>query len=1456
MADAAGGVGRTRLAPALPHPQGPATGGVPAAEVATALEQVVADLGTHALEEARGRLGRALLDEQLERNGATAAEFNGFIAQPFVAWSPSASAGKPLRSLNDHAGVLVVAARDGNHTVAERLAVIKQPVDGEDRYFVKGYGDRIVPFDDLSRWIANHQDAAAVPAPGVTPMETALRTELRRLSEASELFARRSERESQGEALMNPPTDLAAMPRPASWANSEHALPKGFGPIAPTGADRRGEPARSFFMDYNVTENRIILFKRDEQALERQIEAGRPTAVNVNGPVMAEIHGIRSIEVMSPAGVEPGVTNATLGQLWNAMCGPGFDGDRVLHVTTEDGAVHRLRLNDRGVAMQLLNPKPSAGQSAAAAAFGGGRGVGADVDVYSYRGIDTGPAASADGFPDPQLVLSSGESLRAGPLMHDGARIVKGNLTGLLHSAARLLTFTPAVGGNRSFLMKAVDTVVVGVVKSLVVAGSNAVLQELQSRHDNGTLFGKGQSFSGLGSGQTETDDVARAIFFMVLAQQGVTAAFQLADRVLAPLLPHAMTGRRNPGSTALMDLVVPAAQEMVRLSVNYGIQRDVGLPRGGKEDFKMLAPQAAVNGLIEFTRRRAGEPQNHPVRHAGLHLLDVANDITFRSLGMVLSSKDYDKDRRAIDLREAAVSRLVVRGADRLVLPMVAGLLNDAGVIGPNASAFDHQDARESGLRNVVGLLKFVLDGAATKVANHVEQPALQLLESVTEVLRKLHIGAHQTFVRAEGVIAEELAEAGESARHPEMSVAQQRAHLARLQARFDEMIEQARGDGPAPVTNARSGLPGAHRDYMAQLDAAVPADPERRYRVFTDATGRARPSSAAPRTVGKLALMDTARVPRDVSTFSLSAQRGAKAPHAVMKEAPGLASIDNIGLSKTVLAHIKSAVRDYTEESQYFHYPLRWDVTGQPQRVEIAPGIGFDYKVMNKPNNTTGDPTRRFDPIGALYMNLGALHADKYPALVQRAVGTEARYGVPRPTQPPTELVQNEDFVALTEILSATTSSRLAAAFGQALAFGALPKDRSQRLVMEQQSAVNITRYTDLVQAEVIAMPGGMFSVRHIDAEPRKQPGDDSADIGQVVYMQAVDTAALERRHPAYYGPGENPPALQDGDLAIHPHTGHLYRWDGEAGRLRYEATEKNYFLGRSMERTRQATVADAQRMPGVQPGEALPASELALWRHPYTADGAKRTTKDAIHAAIVRGDPIVEHLDDAVLNVHHQHFREMGGFELSHAAHEEHRARGVARAQATQLSREIARLRMDTPLAGDGAAGDGATGIAHSTLAWLATSLLRRPLQLVPVRPPDTPGGAPTIDRDQATLVAMTYDKVNLAYERPTALGVGPDGFYALKQVDGSLTAQRIEANTAGPTVGNFLHAVVHAGYEDAGSYREVEGGLRPDGSARRGAAKLLEKIQALSATRYHPLEAAMVEEARRHGWQPRP
>jgi hypothetical protein len=562
---------------------------------------------------------------------------------------------------------------------------------------------------------------------------------------------------------------------------------------------------------------------------------------------------------------------------------------------------------------------------------------------------------------------------------------------------------------------------------------------------------------------------------------------------------------------------------------------------------------------------------------------------------------------------------------------------------------------------------------------------------------------------------------------------------------------------------------------------------------------------------------------------------------------------------------------VRDYTVESQFFHYPLRWPVTGEVQHVPIAPGITVPYNIMNKPGNVKGAKHEQFDPVEALYMNLGVLHADKFPAHVYRAVVTEARYRALTEQEqagdgePPGVMSPKGSAAVLTEVFSATTSTDMAASFNQAIAgYGAVPREVSHRLDIVQETAVNISSYTDLVQAEVIMMPGALFSVEHIDPHAGKGAPDGRAlvngrpdqDIGQVVYMRAMDTYQLEAAFDAHMA---GTAATPEGTLMINPESGHFYKYtshpdpggrmldpatgehvdaDGTPG-LQFVSETKNYFLGRPLE------------FP------ANPARQ-ALWRHPYTADFAKRATKDAIHAAILRGDPIVPFLDDATKNVHHEYFRHKGGFyDKDTAGTGFANPRAQAEAQALRQTKTAAR-KLSTDVGARTLLTTMDKRGEDTFTAWLAASLLRKPIKMVPIEGHVVPG----LPAD-GLLFDKTYDKVDLTRdplspkpEAPLLIGVGANGYYAMRAEEGKVVAtHRIAGAGDGRTVGNLLHAIVRAGYADKRQYTERPAAttvvgkptLEPDARAKAAVAALHEKLCNFAATDYAVLQEAMVEQA---------
>jgi hypothetical protein len=618
------------------------------------------------------------------------------------------------------------------------------------------------------------------------------------------------------------------------------------------------------------------------------------------------------------------------------------------------------------------------------------------------------------------------------------------------------------------------------------------------------------------------------------------------------------------------------------------------------------------------------------------------------------------------------------------------------------------------------------------------------------------------------------------------------------------------------------------SHYEASSMVDRPVPGT------VNVDYGRVPRPFGAGP----------SAAVPRAQTTFSTLPQAKTYEKNRRMARQPGIDSVVTkpdpfaataATLPPSVLNRIEKAVRDYTVESQLFHYPLRWQVTGETQREQVAPGIDVPYNVMHKKGNTAGSKKEKVDPIEALYINLGAHVSDKFPAEMFRAVVTEAVYkaqleGNETPQSPGIMTAGNKG--VLTEIFSATMEPRMAAGFNLPISnFGSAPRENSLRIDLYQESGVNIANWADLVQGEVIMMPGAVLQVELIDKTAGKGPDGKpgSQDIGQVVYMKAVDTYALELAHDAFidyknHVAGARAPG--DGAVMIEPTSGHFFKFNAGRDDIELISETKNYFTGRSLE------------------DSARPA-EKARWRLPYTADGATRATKDAIHMAILRNDPIVPYLDLATENVHHAFFRKKAQVQgvLNRARDEvQNRQENEIRGKAETIGKMIREMSTDTPL--------GETGASSTEmLSWLATSMLRRPIQLVPV---DDSGATPRLDdKKESTVIARTYDKVDLQHPRQatsrnpepaTLIGVGQQGYYAITHRDGSFApSARIGKEKS---VGNLLHAIVRSGYAKPSQYVEESGVLTPDTKAQASVNGLLDKLQQFAGVGYLVLQDALV------------
>jgi hypothetical protein len=1569
---------RTSSAPGSLPPRSPAFASVELTPVSTAETlHKAAQVAAQGVAAAFGADTRPPLEkyvDTLQQYGATREQLQGFETNFGAHFVPSASAGKRLASMNDHAGILKIPAYDGppdtpggRTVVAEQFAVIKAQVPSQDpaqpageRYFVKGYGDRLIDFSALEKAMVAHSPHVSVGSAAAAAgheelgkvqnkMETPLRSEIKRLSNESELVARRDGKESDTAVMPLPPNDTKVAWR-ESWANSEAAMCPGGGPMLANGT-------RKFQLDYNATENRLLIFRNDNGSAPRKEsilsdslpgDAKKLAPAWCEGPTLAEIHGIKGWEDMGSAldhkGVKQGNTQRLLHAAKEKLFGPrepdleaGLSGLREavvkaapgahIRITTEDGAVHDLKVDEKGIKLSLANPQPAKAHQESMAAFGGAGKVQADVDVYSYHGRDTGVHGSKTGFADPKLITSTGDQLKAGPLLKDhGATLGQ--------AALRLATFQPLVDGqDRSMPARLANTLLNTASKFLYVWATSAVNEAMKGGQDGHYLPGM-QPISASGAGSVSRGQLALAAAGIVAAQEAVTLVMDAVSHVV----PEPWKRRPEGQFGKLMkQSVVPMCEEMVRLMINAGVQKGVGINRGGAFDYGTLAGASAVKGAIETWREHAGpDRSNHPVANT---LLDVAQGVQYNVARAIGNAGSSQQGLSAASFSEALINRLVTRGYDQIAAPAAKDALNTKGLVGPNASAFDGQLSQEYRIEHLAAKVGSAMKGMLTELeaqgfkelqaeagglmatlhantqdavagmARKLSSPefhssAVLFTERRKQELNRLDLALEQpsvfvpdwmkglsqqlglmkkaieTELQNDPSIRDNVQRAGKFAT---LEPPSQLAHLQKNEERFDNRVKlagdllaaagQAAPAGASPLATPQAASPlETSRLLMSPMTNSLgeAARPQQKFvgktvealadhvgKVYeaADHSGLKARNSMLERPVPSASNVDyglvqrpfgsggSARIPRAQTTFSTLPQSQTYEKNRRMAQEPGIDSIRSKDeLPKAVLDRIEMAVRDYTVESQFFHYPLRWQVTGELQHEQIAPGIDVPYNVMNRRGNTTGSKKEKVDPIEALYINLGAQVSDKFPTEMFRAVVTEAAYkarleGGEKPGDAGLMTVGSKG--VLTEILSATMSTPMAAGFNLPIAnYGSAPRENSLRIDMNQESGVNIATWADLVQGEVIMMPGAVMQVELVDKTAGKGPSReaDSQDIGQVVYMKAVDTYALELAHDAFMAykqgaPGAGAPV--DGAVMIDPKSGHFFKYDATKDDIEAVSETKNYFTGRQLE--------------WVDKGQ--PSTEEARWRKPYTSDGATRATKDGIHMAILRGDPIVPFLDQATENVHHAWFSKKaqlaGTFNVERAQAEADQKEST-RTQARSVAGQITQMKLDTPLRDQGIA-------STEMLAWLATSMLRQPIQLVPV---DDSGAAPKLGNvKNGPVINQTYDKVDLQHARqsitgrnaPPALliGVGEKGYYAVKHDAGEFKPQaRIGEDK---TLGNLLHAVVRAGYAKPSQYVESEGQLHPDTRAQASVNGLLDKMQQFVQTEYLVLQQALVRKS---------
>ncbi|ALU89598.1 hypothetical protein Hrubri_2413 [Herbaspirillum rubrisubalbicans M1] len=1448
------------------------------------------------------------LHQDMRQSGVSRAEFDDIVTALQGRHVESASAGVKLASLNDHVGIASFPFAFRHSKVATHLLVIKDSVPGpegaSDLYFIKGYANRLVGPRELLGFAARREELMAAESTGVggpqVTMETYFCTYLLECSRRSLLFARRSADESNTVVMPVPP-NAPPFPRQFSWANAENYMAEGFGEPPPSQrADAHSSDFRLGYCDLNGPENRAIIFLTDQKyhntlrPIQSRSYGQYPASLNIGGGAIAQVTGFddRGVEIIAPSDA-PGVKNATMRQLIESFMADR-PRNRTLIVRTEDQYRHRFEYAPEGLKMTLLDPHGEAVKALSPL-------PGADVSVYGWRGDNTGPYGSIAGYADPRIIVSTGEEIPAAPFLKD-----RHSLKGIATAASHVLTdiilndLNPMVRGTTA--NGVIRTTLRALITGTTVYGMTALMNSLRDEKTH-TLFAGARAFTGSGAGVVDEKTIASAIAVTVLAQDVVTQAYRFAYK---NFVKDTAKSREQIAGQIFNEALLPFLGELGRLLLNYGIQTRMGLPRGNENDIYSLFGVATVLTGIEFLRGRSGDPDNHLFLSATYKAMDFfAADLVFRSLGAVygaapltanVSGAAAERGDMPTNYLEAFVTRLGVRGVDKALLPILSILFSGAGLAGASARAGEDQLARENSPNNMVARVRDLLNIFSVEAERMIEggRDRLEDIEALrrTSVMLKdsvenMRRAINHLNLEAPRTARTELEQVRAAASFHEMTPAQQQQHLEEVQRYYQEMI--AASDllsgraGPADIdqagpsrmpdlelaaSNSIASLPVRIRKatelLMKSFPATYAANPAMTYptAVSPDFISAPLPHTASP----SAPFARTERIPRQQTTFTDAQVPYVKQLQQTLGNAPGMPQkVEHSNphyqrLSNRMIEEGRKATHAYTLESQLFHYLLRWAQTGQARYLRLAPGVWFKTAAMNQRGNLTGEPDRMVTPLSVLMVNLMSLHAKTVPHNVYRAVVTDAYY-VEQSRQaqarerygPDAVFIGEGALLAMTEFMSVTSSRHMAATFLQGLGYGAAPLDRSQKMVIQQETAVTVIPLAEHMQVESLLMAGSVAVLDRIDHDPppetlprvvpngqselqsRSDDGDEF-NLGQVLYIRQLDTFQAELRYHRYLEAREQAQQdgeplrleLEDGAICCHPDTAQMYRYDAARQEMVFTGGTLNNFHGAPLE-----------------PRE----DEPARWRHPYHSALSPAQIRVGILGAILTGHPITPFLNDAVRNVSHEKFREKGGYyDVNHPNHR-YKLRDDARRQAMKDRVRVNVLpeilawtpatRFDLPAPGQPfMPGRPFPG---EMLARTLSTALHRPMMIMEV---DDAGQLLLEQRevrdhnDEVRLQAVpltrrhfikTHDLFDLTYCPDVApmLGVGPRGYYIVTLHEASYRAVPVRISGDGLQAGNLIHAFLAAAYPNPDQRRYLlrEGALASATDSGRGWRRLM-------------------------------
>lgn len=1404
---------------------------------------------------------------------------------------PSASYGKPVASPNDEVGIIVFPQTHRGASKTEMLAVVKDKVVTTDengarveqeQYFVKGYANRLVGMKELMDFKAGDHEPEAGKAPD-PDMGISFLSHLYTLSSQSRLYARERPEDSDRVVMPLPP-NARPLPRIDNWANGEPLLH----PFGPKG--KKPDGGKSDFhvgyVDYNDTENRLIFFLADQKShakgRQSQMRNGVtvPASTNVDGPIVAQIQGIKKVEVMGAAGVEAGVKLASLRKFLRNR-----DKNKVLNITTEDNAVHELRFTDKGIRLTRLLPRP--GKLDAMTPLDD-----ADISLYNYQGRNTGPNGSPEGYADPELILSTGDALKASTLTTDPT-----STSHMLASAGRMAlevaTLNPRIGNNPGTAAAFLNTGIKALGTGGAVMGMTALLNHVK---DGGTLLPGAHDFSSSGAGHASPASVGGAVATIVPVQNMLNEVF---DFMYDKTVPDAWKQKDNVMGQAINEFALPFLAESARLLVNYGIEKNAfDLPRGDSRDIASLFLTAALTTGVRLMRERSGDPAHHPgIDSVGIGMQFFLGDLVGRGLGAAASDPQRKGGIEAVNYGEAYLSRFITRVYDKLAAPLAATWLNHFGVTGDNAGAYDNQLNHENRLngwkadaqalsQNITTEIDKYLAASGEAIRNDIEATAGPA-QTMRKWAHRLHQNTDTLFARAKQANEEDMKAMREALKFPDMSPSEQDAYLEKLKDLTERRVAASAGEGDAvPIHNNMDELPPVMKKKISSLmdgflakygPDAVEGEEKPLYitRPSPDFLGAPLPYDAKPSTTFGA---KTRRIEQAITTFTREPVSDIKRLHDLLAESRGMpkkpedSRAEYERLSRAILAQVWQAEVKYTVQSGPFHYKLRWNDTGQPHYTEVVPGVPLKTTRMNRRGNEDGDASRQVSGKDALLVNLGALHGVNHAGPVMRAVVSEAAY-LQGAAPEGMKAIHVGDHVSLSEIFSVTNSSVLAAAFEAPQGYNSADSSRRARIVIDgdghHPTPIPIADETDLKQVESLMMPGTAFVVSKIVSDPAK-PGDkDKENLGQVIHLKRVNLweQEVKYRKLAALNLGEadrslgitsvngvptfrhDDLTLTDGEQILHPETGNFYKVSLKDGKFRLDfVRNKNYFLGSDLDGNE---------------------GQLGRTRFPYTAENSTRGVRDEINEMLLMQDAAVPYLNDMTKNVSYEIDRRAGGYydPGNKYKQEDDQALAAMQGRAAEVSGALAQLRMDKRLPireiGEGKPFPG------QMLAEVAASALRKPLRMIQVDDKGAVVHKPGADGEPHAAVVCdidkTFDKVDLRWEKEghTMIGVGPHGYYSMAYKDGKLKATPVRINGSGHMPGNLLHAIAAGAMPNPHGSRYVEHngvlktadqympGAFPDDPPLFGSTvdgdigKLFEKLKQYAGADYVPMQKWMAE-----------